>query len=244
MENDISIIHEPSVEEPFAVIIKPAGLPCAPLQEYDDCAYSRAEKIFPSLINVNGRKQIEHGLVHRLDTVTEGIVLIAADQKFYDSITADQEAGKFVKHYSALCDSTEKILEGFCECPNYFSAENRFSAFKLSSFFRPYGDGKREVRPVTESCSRIIRKKAGNVLYETSVNSVKKSGDFYKVSCSLQKGFRHQVRCHLAWCGLPICNDKVYSPFESCGEDFRFASTKIEFMYENRSHVFEYYPGF
>jgi 23S rRNA pseudouridine1911/1915/1917 synthase len=31
----------------------------------------------------------------------------------------------------------------------------------------------------------------------------------------LKRGFRHQIRCHLAWTGFPILNDPVYGGAES-----------------------------
>jgi 23S rRNA-/tRNA-specific pseudouridylate synthase len=31
-----------------------------------------------------------------------------------------------------------------------------------------------------------------------------------QVVCRITEGFRHQVRCHLAWVGLPVVGDETY----------------------------------
>jgi 23S rRNA pseudouridine1911/1915/1917 synthase len=36
------------------------------------------------------------------------------------------------------------------------------------------------------------------------------------------RGFRHQIRCHLAWAGLPIVNDPVYGPPPPAETDANF----------------------
>ena len=32
----------------------------------------------------------------------------------------------------------------------------------------------------------------------------------YKIITEIKRGFRHQIRCHLAWIGFPIVNDHLY----------------------------------
>ena len=81
---DIKIIFE---NEDFLVISKPAGLPSAPLHSLDEeSALTKVVKNYPEILHINGKKSIEYGLLHRLDTVTEGLLLIALNQAFYDKI--------------------------------------------------------------------------------------------------------------------------------------------------------------
>jgi 23S rRNA-/tRNA-specific pseudouridylate synthase len=35
-------------------------------------------------------------------------------------------------------------------------------------------------------------------------------GEFRYFRLQLRRGFRHQIRCHLAWLGFPILNDRLY----------------------------------
>ena len=92
----IKIIHSPTAEKPFLIIDKPRGLPSAPLSE-SDCNNALAQAIedFPEIKEVKGRKAIEYGLLHRLDTVTEGLLLIATTQECYDFLMEEQQAGRF-----------------------------------------------------------------------------------------------------------------------------------------------------
>ena len=213
---NIEVIHEPSENEPFVVLSKPAGLPSAPLHEYDDCALNRAVELFPQIKNVCGRKKIEYGLTHRLDTQTSGLILIAASQEFYDYIQDEQINGRFIKQYSAQVDfipETAALLEGFPPVPGHTDI--------VISRFRGYGSKRTEVRPVTDECSLVVQKKADPAVYSTNIQI---NGN--NALCTISRGYRHQVRCHLAWCGMPVHGDKIYNP------EFRNKKTDIEMMFK------------
>ena len=66
---EIKVIHEPSAAEPFVVLSKPAGLASAPLKSLDeDSAFSQCARIFPAAKSVCGKKAVEGGLLHRIDS--------------------------------------------------------------------------------------------------------------------------------------------------------------------------------
>ena len=89
--NRIEIIKEPTKEKPFLIIYKPKDLPSAPLTADDsDNAFSQAAALYPELLQVHGKKEIEHGLLHRLDTATSGLLLIARTQDFYDYLIREE----------------------------------------------------------------------------------------------------------------------------------------------------------
>ena len=226
MPESIRILHEPTDGEPFAVIVKPRGLPSAPLHESEDGnAFAAAAALFPCLRTVAGRKPAEHGLLHRLDTATEGLLLVAASQAVYDALQRAQADGLFVKEYMALCQpcGTERLPAGF---PPRFLG-NGEAPCTVESAFRPYGPGGREVRPVTDAAGRAARKKGGSGLYRTQILEMQPQTDgTVLVRCSLERGFRHQVRCHLAWAGLPIVGDALYG---TLGAAFCFSATRIVF---------------
>ena len=96
---NIEVLKEPASDKPFLVIYKPKGLASAPLNENDiDNAMSQAAKLFPQIKDVQGKKAIEYGLLHRLDTATDGIMVIAATQECYDFLSQEQREGRFVKY--------------------------------------------------------------------------------------------------------------------------------------------------
>ena len=34
--------------------------------------------------------------------------------------------------------------------------------------------------------------------------------ELFLVEIKITRGFRHQIRCHLAWLGFPVLNDDIY----------------------------------
>ena len=182
----INIIHEPTNEEPFVIINKPSGMPSAPLDASDtDNALFYASKCFPEILTVNGIKNIECGLLHRLDTVTSGLILIATTQEFYDFLQKEQKEGKFIKTYTAksmYIKNNPEILEGFPVC-NYinqfelFNSKTKDLNFCVESFFRPYGLGSKHVRPVTTESGMAALKKCGKRVFAiTSTHDFQDNG--------------------------------------------------------------------
>ena len=208
----MNIIHEPSASSPFLVVAKPCRLPSAPLFEGDESVLTEAMKEFPEIAHVHGKKEVEHGLVHRIDTPTSGLVLIATTQESYDSLIRSQKEGMFEKWYRA---EVEKIpdcaarLGGFPPLP-LVHAESLPKNFCVRSAFRAFGSGRREVRPVVHESGRAAQKKARSAFYETDISFEAET----IALCHIRSGFRHQVRCHLAWCGFPVLGDSLYNPNE------------------------------
>ena len=143
-ENKIQVLLEPSSENPFAIIYKPSELPCAPLTQGDDSALTQCLQLFPFLENVQGRKKIEAGLLHRIDTVTSGLVLIASTQSAYDFLCKEQNENRFIKKYRAtVCkseiDLRDKGFPPFNNKSDFQSSKSESQKFTVESAFRYYG---------------------------------------------------------------------------------------------------------
>ena len=224
----IEIIKEPTEDKPFLVIYKPKGLPSAPLSAEDsENALSQAVAMFPEIKTVCGKKPIEYGLLHRLDTATDGLMVIAATQECYNFIMTEQAEGRFIKTYTAECDilpDNAKLLGGFpADIP---------VLPEVSSYFRPYGEGRKEVRPVTENSGKAALSKLGKKkLYTTKIEIQKLSDTRAIATCEITEGYRHQVRCHLAWAGYPVIGDQLYNSDKKNAENLLFSATKISFEY-------------
>ena len=230
-ELQIKIIHEPDSQKPFVIIDKPAGLPSAPLNENDtNNAFYHAAKLFPQLLIVKGKKTVEHGLLHRLDTATAGLMIIAANQECYDFLKDEQKENRIIKTYLAECE---------CGLPRRVAPRN--DTITITSYFRPYGPGRKEVRPVFPEDSEIALKKVEKkVLYTTNITikKINREKNTALVECTITNGYRHQVRCHLAWCGLPVIGDIIYNPHakedalkNKSTEQMHFCASKIQFEY-------------
>lgn len=236
-EKQIQIAIAPSKENPFVVIKKPRGLPSAPLFEGDECAFMQAAKLYPYLLEVSGKKAIEHGLVHRIDTETEGLLLIATTQESYNAFINFQREGKFLKGYSAKCQKIEKPLEGFP--PAEFLLENKSDNIKkytVSSRFRPFSLKSAQVRPVTGNSRKAAQKKCSEKIYTTEIIL---DTDKFFAKCSIKEGYRHQVRSHLAWLGFPVRGDKLYNPLCSQNEEMQFFADCLKFPHPLTGKIIE-----
>lgn len=205
----IKIIQAPDLTHPFAVIYKESGLSSAPLKEGDESALTQAIKLFPELKTVKGKKEVECGLMHRIDKATSGLLLIASTQETYEALQTQQKNDEFVKYYRARVEGNTDIQK---------------KVFDISSRFRAFGTKGREVRAVFDKSNISSQKKAGTKIYTTKIEL-----DKNKAFCSLTQGYRHQVRVHLASCGFPIKGDPLYNPLTKDGDIFYFEAFKIEF---------------
>lgn len=238
----IEIISEPN-EKDFVVIYKPQGLASAPLSNDDqNNALRQAESFFPEIKSVCGLKQIEHGLLHRIDTETEGLILIAKNQEFYDFMQTEQKEGRFIKTYEAECISIleKENKEGYPPLKKDFKSD-LFSGktVEISSFFRNFGKEHKEVRPVTNFSGKAALKKIGKQKeYTTQIKLISKESESFYFECKITLGFRHQVRSHLAWICFPIIGDALYNPLYKENEKLRFKATSLEFENKGKKYNF------
>jgi 23S rRNA pseudouridine1911/1915/1917 synthase len=223
----------------FAVVFKPPRMHCVPLRDSGDTLLDWYAGIFPPVMDISGRKNGEGGLLHRLDFETQGLVLLAKNQSALDFLQALQEQGNFIKEYSAICQKTISLNSTFPPPPELCLREGS----AIESYFRPFGPGRKQVRPLTDAAqgrknarTEIAKDQGG--YYRTEIVNVIKN-EHYALSLRLKRGFRHQIRCHLAWIGCPVHNDQVYG--QSSAEGFlALRSHKLFFTDPRRGHPREY----
>jgi 23S rRNA pseudouridine1911/1915/1917 synthase len=162
-------------------------------------------------------------LLHRLDFETRGLVLFAKSSDARCAAEAAQADGRFVKEYAAKAvaearlSAPQQAANGWPPSPA-FDPGSAQCPFVVESAFRPFGPGGREVRPVVQAAlgkralhSRKYR--ASGRVYRTIIEGIEARSThdgLYRLRLSLEKGARHQLRCHLAWLGLPIIGDPLY----------------------------------
>ena len=198
--------------EDFSVVFKPPQMHSANLSHNSGgTLLDWYSQIFPPVKNLCGRKEGEGGLLHRLDFETRGLVLFAKNQKSLDHFLQQQAEGNFVKEYNAVCRTNTAEDSSFPPPP--FDHADGFpqTPFFIESFFRPYGPGRKQVRPVIDAGRKVkeIAKDKGG-FYRTEIVSVLNNGEVV-ITAKLRRGFRHQIRCHLAWTGFPVINDSLYN---------------------------------
>ena len=170
---------------------------------------------FPEVLRIKGRKEIEGGLIHRLDYETQGLVLCARTEDAMKILLAQQEKGEIVKEYEAVCcKENNALLPGFPQLPADFAMQTCIPGCVaecvptiIESSFRPFGKGRKAVRPLVAESAKHKRRE----LYRTEIITCTEMDGKCFIKIRIRKGFRHQIRCHLAWIGRPILNDSLYN---------------------------------
>jgi 23S rRNA pseudouridine1911/1915/1917 synthase len=204
--------------EDFAVVYKPPRIHCVPLRPAEGGTllewYAR---LFPPVLELRGRKALEGGILHRLDYETRGLVLFAKNQSALEILAAQQEEGRFLKEYGALTIQARTRFS-----PRAFPPPPSFSGrtpCSIGSYFRPYGPGRKMVRPRTE-LKKGGKETAGDrgEVYVTEIVAMTELREGRRhFTLRIKRGFRHQIRCHLAWLGYPILGDPLYGAGDAAG---------------------------
>lgn len=166
---------------------KPAGQPSAPLRpgELGTLANALLAR-YPEMATF-GRKAREPGLVHRLDTQTSGLVVAARTPDAFERLSDALERGKLRKRYLAIVANSELPDDGTLDAPLGPDPRRRGRV-------APVPDGAAGYARASITHFRVLERRAALVLVELTMS----------------KGFRHQIRAHLASVGAPLVGDSLY----------------------------------
>ncbi|HUJ73605.1 MAG TPA: RluA family pseudouridine synthase [bacterium] len=189
----LAVLYE---DEWLLVVDKPAGMHCAPLHAGDTGTLLHLVlERYPAVASVPGLKPLEPGLVHRIDSGTSGAVVVARTPRAFEALRQSFNEPGTVKTYRAACAAQDR------RPGDTLTVESRFA---------PLGEGRRRVRVVLPDDPRAARRGATRTVYRTgaTVDALREGRAL--VSAVISRGFRHQVRAHLAFRGLPIFGDPLY----------------------------------
>ncbi len=206
-----NIIYE---DENLIVVNKISNIPTVPLKNSveDNTLLDAVSKYCPKVRSFSGYNNHEGGVLHRLDTLTSGLVLIAKSKDVFDFLYNEQKNDNFVKKYLVKASKKDSLIEGFYPFPY---EDVIYNEVIIESLFRHYGKGHKSVRPVMKDYSKKILEKSSKKIYRTAVKFLNSENELYYFSCELTNGFRHQVRSHLAWSGYPLIGDELYGGIKS-----------------------------
>lgn len=157
--------------------------------------------------------------LYRLDAVTSGILIKAKTKEVYDELKEAQKNNRVKKTYRAV--SKKAFAENFTdtETSKYFYNQVMLNvdmhsnlSFALSTYFRPYGKGRKCTKPVKIAEREKYKNKDVTArIYTTNIIKIEQSDDGSVVfTTQIQNGFRHQIRSHLSFLGYPIVGDVLY----------------------------------
>jgi len=177
--------------------------------------------------------------------VDAGLVLFARNPRALSALRAAQEADGIRKTYRLQCCARGQGLpgsrplrgapEGMTEAGWAGSIADRWASAgamrgaTIRSRFRSYGPRGARVACLDPSAEARFPRRRGSPErdYVTSVPEAEVSGGMIVAAARLTRGFRHQIRAHFAWIGLPLLGDGLYGGEEA--ETLRLVATAIEF---------------
>jgi 23S rRNA pseudouridine1911/1915/1917 synthase len=193
----------PTPEAPLTVLFeglgalvadKPAGQPTAPLRPGETGTLANAlVGRFPELVGV-GYSPREPGLVHRLDTDTSGVVLVARSASAFDVLRAELKQGHLEKRYWLVCMSDGLPDDGTIEFP---IAKHPKDQRRVYPCVHPRDVMRYAPRPASTPY-RVVRRVAPWALVEATVS----------------RALRHQIRAHFAAIEHPLAGDVLYGGAE------------------------------
>lgn len=184
---ELKILYE---DDNLLVIDKPAGItvfPEKPTKEKTLIDYL-LEK-FPNLKNVG--EPPRHGICHRLDKDTSGVLLIAKNNKALEFFQKQFKERKVEKKYLVLAVGNVKTNQGKIETLIGRARKDR----RKQKVYLP-------LTPVAKE------KKLREAITEYKV--IKKFKNYSLLEVIPKTGRKHQIRCHLAYLSHPIAGDKLY----------------------------------
>jgi len=176
----IEVVH---ADDAIIVLDKPTGIPSLALRhdETNTVANFLGAR-FPQIFTA-GVRHLEAGLVHRLDTATSGLLLVARTSAAHLSLRKQFRAHTVEKDYLAL-------VEGKLQASGQFTVD-----------LAPTGPRGKLMRAAVTGARRESR---------SSYTSLEIFPRHTLVKIRIITGVRHQIRAHLAMLGHPIVGDTNY----------------------------------
>lgn len=172
-------------EDPWLVAVdKPAGRPGHALRSEDRGTIANFLAARYPETRAAGATPLEHGLVHRLDTETSGVLLAARSHDAWVELRRQFREREVEKHYLALVAGT--VTE----------------AGEISRSIESDPRNRRKVRVLAEGGQRPSVTRYRPVAFFPMATLLE---------VEIETGARHQIRAHLAAADHPVVGDRLYS---------------------------------
>ncbi len=169
-------------DEYFLVLSKPAGMVVHPAAGHsDDTIVNALLYRYPRL--ASGEEGMRPGIVHRLDKLTSGLMLVARTTEARDQLAEMIKERRVQREYIALVYGLFPSREGTIDAPIGRDTKNR------------------KKMAVTEKGGRDAL---------TRFRVVESYAEASLLEVMLDTGRTHQIRVHLAFIGHPVVGDSVY----------------------------------
>lgn len=184
----LAVAHE---DPDLVVVEKPAGMATQPLSpEETGTLINGAVGRWPEMRGV-GRHLLEPGLLHRLDLKTQGLVMLARNQKAFEFMEHEFRMHRVKKIYRALVQGEVRKKSGEIDAPLAHHPQD-------SGLMVPAKEGQK-FRGEPRTALTVFR-------------TLEAGEGVSLLELELVTGVMHQLRVHLAFFGHPVLGDDRYGP--------------------------------
>jgi 23S rRNA pseudouridine1911/1915/1917 synthase len=206
-------------------------------EEAQETLFHWVTKRYPEVALVQGRKKIEGGFLHRLDRPTSGLVIVARNQTSFDHLLQQFQTNQVRKGYLAISrvkrpaagwpsdlrqHDWDAILNGGDDMGNWAQLP---IDLRMRTRFRNYGVDGALVKVVPGKTAKSFKSsRATEDFYSSSIKLLRRgivpetNQEVLASYVTINNGFRHQIRSHLSYLGLPIIGDTDYADYNTMRE--------------------------
>jgi len=208
--NKLKVLYE---DNHCIVVIKPAGIPSQSDKTGDTDMLTLVKAYIKEKYNKPG--EVYLGLVHRLDRMTEGLMVFARTSKGASRLSEAIREGNFKKEYLAVVQGN---LEGRGHLENYLFKDER-----------------------TNTSSVVGQDKKGAKLasldYTVVGNANFKGNEYTYVRIKLHTGRHHQIRVQMSYIGHPLYGDVKYGGVKG---DLALFACSLKFIHPTKDDIMEF----
>ncbi len=188
MFKNIRIVYE---DNHILVVVKPSGIPSQGDKTGDEDMLTILKEYIKEKYNKPGNVYL--GLVHRLDRMTEGVMVFAKTSKAASRLSKNIREGDFKKRYIAL-------IEGDIKKGKQEILENHLMKNEKTNMSRV----------VEESDKQFKDSKLSKLEYTCMCNYEYMNKIYSYLDIKLYTGRHHQIRVQMASIGYPLVGDTKY----------------------------------
>lgn len=170
-------------EDPWIIVInKPAGLVVHPgAGNRDETLVNALIAHYPEILRVGNEER--PGIVHRLDKLTSGVMVVARNDQAYNILSAAFKVHEHTRVYKGLCYGHMKQISG-----------------QIKTFMQRHPKDRKKMSSKVEEGREAV----------TNWEMIEEWPQFSLLKLSLETGRTHQIRVHLNDVGHPVVGDAQY----------------------------------